>query len=214
MAINLRLKQNVLTPNSEYPYGAIQDDTGANNGTPVNTEVYGDFHQFFAKMFAASGLTYNNLPDNAYDGFQYYDALVAVITLGINVHSLAQTNATWTSITLVNNWQNAGTGHDAEYWKDPWGWVHVRGWVRRSNSSTGDNVGMFIFPSGYRPAKTVGMMTYAVSPIGYAGADPVYIEVNSAGSFVPHETKAGANILNTFDQSGDYLVLDGFKFKT
>jgi len=74
MAIRLQDKQNVTAPDSDYPFGNIKDDTGAGDGTPVNVQVYADFHQFFAKMFALSGLTYNGLPDNEYSGFQYIEA--------------------------------------------------------------------------------------------------------------------------------------------
>ena len=74
MAIELSTKTNVAVPDSDYPYGQIKDDTGAGDGTPVDVAVYGDFHQFFARMFALSGLTYNGLPDNDYSGFQYIEA--------------------------------------------------------------------------------------------------------------------------------------------
>ena len=50
MAIKLEDKPNTVAPNADYPYGNIQDNTGSNNGTPVNTLVYSDLHQFFAKM--------------------------------------------------------------------------------------------------------------------------------------------------------------------
>lgn len=74
MAVKLEDKQNVQAPDGDYPYGQIKDDTGAGDGTPVDVAVYGDFHQFFARMFALSGLTYNGLPDNDYSGFQYIEA--------------------------------------------------------------------------------------------------------------------------------------------
>jgi len=79
MAIKLEDKPNTVAPNADYPYGNIQDNTGSNNGTPVNTLVYADFHQFFAKMMAESGIVYNDQPDNATDGFQYWLALVEAI---------------------------------------------------------------------------------------------------------------------------------------
>lgn len=58
-----------------YPYGKIRDDSGAGDGTPVNTQVYGDFHQFFAKLMADAGLAFNGQPENATNGFQYNIAL-------------------------------------------------------------------------------------------------------------------------------------------
>lgn len=79
MAIKLENKTNVLAPNATYPYGNIKDNSGANDGTPVNTQVYGDIHQFFARLLALSGIVANGLPDNATNGFQYYEALQANI---------------------------------------------------------------------------------------------------------------------------------------
>jgi len=85
MAIKLEDKPNTLAPNADYPYGNIQDNTGSNNGTPVNTLVYADLHQFFAKMMAESGIVYNDQPDNATNGFQYFLALIKVVTDNVNV---------------------------------------------------------------------------------------------------------------------------------
>jgi len=79
MAIKLEDKPNTVAPDVDYPYGNIQDNTGSNNGTPVNALVYADFHQFFAKMMAESAIIYNDQPDNATNGFQYFLALQAVI---------------------------------------------------------------------------------------------------------------------------------------
>ena len=84
MAIALSAKPNTQTPNAAYPYGNILDDTGANDGTPVNALVYADFHQFFAKLLDNAGITANGLPDNFTNGFEYFDALLGVeTTLGL-----------------------------------------------------------------------------------------------------------------------------------
>jgi hypothetical protein len=76
--IKLENKQNVLAPNSTYPYGNIKDNPGDGTGTPVNTAVYADLHQFFASLAAlAQGTGYftpNGLPDNDVNGFQYLEA--------------------------------------------------------------------------------------------------------------------------------------------
>lgn len=76
MAIKLENKPNVDNSDPDYPYGKIKDNTGVGDGTPVNTLVYGDFHQFFAKMLSESGITPNGIPDNDYSGFQYFEALL------------------------------------------------------------------------------------------------------------------------------------------
>ncbi len=79
MAIKLINKTNTTGATGEFPYGNIRDNDGTNNGTPVNKAVYADFHQFFAHMFEQAKkvlvtFDYNNQPENAYDGFQYFDA--------------------------------------------------------------------------------------------------------------------------------------------
>jgi hypothetical protein len=79
MAIKLEDKPNVDAPGGDYPYGNIRDNTGSGNGTPVNKLVYADFHQFFARLLAQSGVVANNLPDNNANGFQYFEALQAII---------------------------------------------------------------------------------------------------------------------------------------
>ncbi len=81
MGRKLENKVNVEAPSAEFPFGRIKDDTlGLKNGTPVDEDVYGDFHQMMAKMveaFEAEGFeTMNGLPDGEYDGFQYYEALL------------------------------------------------------------------------------------------------------------------------------------------
>lgn len=77
--IKLENKPNVTAPNAAYPFGNIKDKTSSEAGTGVNVAVYGDMHQFFAKLFAASGLTANGLPDNESNGFQLYKALLGVV---------------------------------------------------------------------------------------------------------------------------------------
>lgn len=75
MARILANQQNISAPDGDYLYGRIKDDDGTNDGTPVNEKVYGDIHQFFARLAAMAGITLNDLPDNEYSGFQFYEAL-------------------------------------------------------------------------------------------------------------------------------------------
>ena len=55
---------------SNYPNGRIK-----NNSTPVNELVYGDIHEFFAKLMRLYGISYNGLPDNETNGYQSIEAL-------------------------------------------------------------------------------------------------------------------------------------------
>lgn len=57
-----------------YPNGRIKDDDGSGNGTPVNRTVYGDIHEFFARVMNLSGTAYNGLPDNITNGYQLVEA--------------------------------------------------------------------------------------------------------------------------------------------
>jgi len=75
MAIELANKQNVEAPSVTYEFGSIKDNPGDQTGTPFDRAVYSDFHQWASKMFANSGLTYNNLPDNTTNGYQFYEAM-------------------------------------------------------------------------------------------------------------------------------------------
>jgi hypothetical protein len=87
MAIKLENKVNTEAPSVAYPFGNIKDNTGSNNGTPVDKNVYADFHQFFAKMMDESGIAYNDLPDNNTDGFQYWLSLVEAVKNNCNFYT-------------------------------------------------------------------------------------------------------------------------------
>ena len=85
MALSITDKTNVEAPNAKYPYGQIKDESvsGANDGTPISRAVYGDFHQFFAKLMDEAGITANSLPDNEDNGYQLFDAFKQwIIKLG------------------------------------------------------------------------------------------------------------------------------------
>ena len=79
MAIKLEDKPGVQAPNAAYPFGRPKDNSGSNDGMPLNVLTHGDFHQFFAKMMDDAAISYNGLPDNATDGFQYFIAFVESI---------------------------------------------------------------------------------------------------------------------------------------
>ena len=80
MARSLHNKDNVVAPDSDYPYGRIRDKIeGLQSGTPINEEVYGDFHQFFARLMANVAIEENGQPDNDYVGFQLHKALIKTI---------------------------------------------------------------------------------------------------------------------------------------
>lgn len=79
MARNKKLQANI--DNSDpvnFPDGRIRDNTGAGDGTPVNEIVYGDIHEFFAKLMRLYSITFNGVPDNVANGYQLLDAVRAL----------------------------------------------------------------------------------------------------------------------------------------
>lgn len=74
MAYGLQNFPNIHSVDSDYPNGDVKDDTGANDGTPINRQTTADMYQFFAKLMRETNTTPNNLPDNEYNGLQYYEA--------------------------------------------------------------------------------------------------------------------------------------------
>jgi hypothetical protein len=76
--ILLKDKENVTAPGGDYPYGVMRDKTPSIAGSKANTEFMNDYVQFFEKMFAESGISANDLPDNDYSGFQLYEALLEI----------------------------------------------------------------------------------------------------------------------------------------
>jgi len=79
MAIKLSDKPNVTAPGGAYSYGDIKDNSGSNDGTPVNRLVYADFHQFFERLMALAGVTHNGLPENDTNTYQLMEALTTYI---------------------------------------------------------------------------------------------------------------------------------------
>jgi len=84
----LRNKLNINPPDSDYPFGQVRNNPGDRSGTPVDENLVGDVMQFFEKLMLDSGLAMNNLPENAYSGFQLNQALnrllkKTIVSIGI-----------------------------------------------------------------------------------------------------------------------------------
>src|SRR6478736_8481605 len=104
MARPLSGKTNVVAPGGSYPYGRVRDNDGTGNGTNVNENLVGDLIQFFEKLLADGGVTANGNPENSSDGFQYAQALTAIINslAGTLISAEASTRAS-ADTTLQNN---------------------------------------------------------------------------------------------------------------
>lgn len=174
MAIFLANKESTENPNGEYPYGNIIDDDGSGTtGTPVNKEVYADFHQFFARLFAQSGLVYNGVPDNAYDGFQYYEALEAVIR---SVPYGAQQTPTYSGIYIAH-----GTS-PIKFRLINNKTVRIKGRINTNTSEAGIviNSPIFTLPSGFRPLEEQ-VFTAADIGTGVPADQPLPLQITTAG---------------------------------
>lgn len=77
MAYKIINFDGTVTPiSTTYPYGQIKDDP---SGTRANVKSNGDIQQFFQRMADNAGIVLNGTPDNADDGFQFVQALNALI---------------------------------------------------------------------------------------------------------------------------------------
>lgn len=69
-------KTNVIAPGGDFTsYGTIKDNTGSNDGTPADTDLFSDGMQFFERLIDQSGISPNGLLDSDADGFQLFEAL-------------------------------------------------------------------------------------------------------------------------------------------
>lgn len=79
MTLRLQDKPNVTPPGGDYSYGNIKDDTGSDDGTPLNQFVHADFHQTFARILDKSTIVANGLVDNNANGYQLYQAVMEAV---------------------------------------------------------------------------------------------------------------------------------------
>lgn len=96
MAKGIQNYPNVTTPDSDYPDGHTIDETGINDGTPVDLMTLGDYQQWFAKVLREAGITPNGLPENEYSGHQYYEGAKKVF----NKYGTSQVLTATGSITI------------------------------------------------------------------------------------------------------------------
>jgi hypothetical protein len=97
MARQLTSVPDTDPPDSDYPAGKIRNDNPPTDGTPVIEELYGDLIQFFHKLMRLAGLSYNNLPENETQGFQFVQAMAAY------VRTLASSTAERGTVELATN---------------------------------------------------------------------------------------------------------------
>jgi hypothetical protein len=79
---------------ANFPDKRIRNNDGSGNGTPVNEQVYGDMHEFHAKIMRDAKEPYNGLPDNNSNGYQLYDSLMSLAGKNDLVKDLTSTATT------------------------------------------------------------------------------------------------------------------------
>lgn len=106
-----------------------------------------------------------------------------------NFHVIGSTGAP----PFTNGWLNWGPPyHDVGYWKDPLGFIHLRGTLKSGTVGSA----AFTLPPGMRPALTAG--PFIVFSNGAAGR----VDVGADGTVTPLSPSNNANV-----------VLDGIYFK-
>lgn len=127
---------------AEFPYGfpKIESSTGLNDGTRFDDKYMNDMYQLFQRAAALSGITPNELLDNAVNGYQLFDACfgtpkVAIVSFGANCG-----NTGYAGETPLRIWKENGGKT-----------LRINGHIAINNGVV-DNQTVFSLPAGYRPA--------------------------------------------------------------
>jgi hypothetical protein len=101
----------------------------------------------------------------------------------------------WTAATYLNSWvsYSVGTHYVAEYYKDEYGWVNIRGTVK--DGASGSVV--FTLPVGFRPTMELGAFALASG-----GGGQVRISANG-----------DVTLINLGGVVSTFAVLDGLRFR-
>lgn len=115
MAVGFQNYPDIEPADSDFPAGSLKDDTGIDDGTPVNRFVYNDMHMTFFKMLSICSIAPTGNFDNEYNGYQYIRALMFLSrgfgqTVGID-GAAASTIVDGRYDTAVVVLPDAATGH-------------------------------------------------------------------------------------------------------
>lgn len=123
---------------ADFPYGFPKNESsaGANDGTLLNSDYLNDMFQLFQRAVALSGITPNELLDNATNGYQLFDACFG--TEKVNITEF------FNGTTSSDN----GTQKRLKCWKENGGrTVRIEGWISIPTALYNDKI--FVLPIGF-----------------------------------------------------------------
>jgi hypothetical protein len=195
MAIGIENYPNIDTTNpTGYPNGNIKDNTGLGDGTPIDVETTADIHQTFYKLLSNASITATNTPDNATNGYQYFEALEFVAC-----RPFIATGFTFTN-TGFNVWGNAGGGFfGIGFSKTGNNLAHLSGVVTNSAGGSPASTNVGTLPVGYRPSSNVAVTAYTTQ----SGGGAILLSISTAGVITSTTAVSGS----------ESIYLDGISFR-
>lgn len=187
---------------STYPYGDWKDNDGTGDGTIINRKSLADIYQTFQKLVAAAGVTLNNLPDNAVNGFQLFTALQTYIDAqAATIVGAAIAHPSWTTLTGFNTGWSAGT-YTPQYTIDALGYVQMQGTINNTTGAINLPLSAAL-PVGYRPLQDIELVaSYYDATLMYNVPVPIAITMTGVVGMYVH-------FMST---TGSYLDLSAIRF--
>lgn len=166
-------KVNVAPISADYPYGNLKNNTGTNDGTPVDLELVGDSMQLFERMMAQAGITPNGLPDNNANGFQLFLALTKLID---------GDTTDWVPATL-------GSGYTGNlFYRRIRGVIHLRGSVSKADADF--STPATTLPDGFRPVANLQLMGLYFG----GGSDDLILNIGTNGEITGSSAAVFTNL--------------------
>lgn len=219
-----------ITLKITYSGGALSDPTPANvhliDLTPSQSNIQSSFSQYQIDNDGKtlSGLNgvqimhhvrYGSYPDiitfRKSSSYWYITSMdrTNILSRRISDISTLLANGSWTNLTMVNSWV-AIVGQEPQYKLDALGYVHLRGCVKRSVSTTGNNILISTLPGTARPNRVEYFSAICYSH-NITGLTAVQVYIDSDGLIIPTNSIAGASLTN-LDGANDYLSFSGITF--
>ena len=157
------------------PYGAIDDDI-----TVVNSKSNNDIQVTMQKIMARVSIAPNSLPDNSVNGFQLYNAFVALIQLFADFGS-------WLNISIFGtNWSAGAIQPRVSI--NPAGWVTCQGQIQIT-ATTGYGSPIATLPTGYWPSQLLTFVVGAYDSTVTNDYTKFIATVDTSGNInLPHQT--------------------------